>query len=155
MNEHKETLDFSLSMSHTHTPTHTPLFWPLHPFFFTPVKKTLFTLHLVFYIHDNENNDVLNTMPAEPGALIKSMTTQICTFCQSGGSGGAGFPKTQTKFQNNNLSNRLFRSGLKKKINFFFSYYYWKKKPVDDKWCFFCPGKCFKAILGHSWGYCS
>lgn len=27
-------------------------------------------------------------MPAEPGALIKYMRTQICTFCQSGG----GFP---------------------------------------------------------------
>lgn len=30
-------------------------------------------------------NHILNTMPAEPGALIKHMRTQICTFCQSGG----------------------------------------------------------------------
>lgn len=33
-------------------------------------------------------NHILNTMPAEPGALIKHMRTQICTFCQSVG----GFP---------------------------------------------------------------
>lgn len=33
-------------------------------------------------------NHILNTMPADTGALIKHMRTQICTFCQSGG----GFP---------------------------------------------------------------
>lgn len=36
--------------------------------------------------------NILNMMPAEPGALIKYMRTQMCTFCQSGG----GFP-TETR----------------------------------------------------------
>lgn len=40
----------------------------------------------------------LNMMPAEPGASIKYMRTQICTFCQSEVDSlqkqGAGFPKT-------------------------------------------------------------
>lgn len=40
-------------------------------------------------------------MPAKPGALIKYMRTQICTFRQSEGgfpkwNKGAGFPKTGT-----------------------------------------------------------
>lgn len=40
-------------------------------------------------------------MPAKPGALIKYMRTQICTFCQLEGgfpklNKGAGFPKTAT-----------------------------------------------------------
>lgn len=46
-------------------------------------------------------------MPAEPGALIKYMRTQICTFCQSGGgfpteNKGLGFPKPSPELQPRN-----------------------------------------------------
>lgn len=39
-------------------------------------------------------------MPAEPGALIKYMRTQICTFCQSGG----GFPTETRGWVSQNLN---------------------------------------------------
>lgn len=39
-------------------------------------------------------------LPAEPGALIKYMRTQICTFCQSGG----GFPTETRGWVSQNLN---------------------------------------------------
>ena len=39
-------------------------------------------------------------MPADPGALIKYMRTQICTFCQSGG----GFPTEKRAWVSQNLN---------------------------------------------------
>lgn len=58
-------------------------------------QKTNSVTHpaLGFYIYEEKKkHNTLNTMPAEPGALIKYTRTQICTFCQSGG----GFP-TETR----------------------------------------------------------
>lgn len=39
-------------------------------------------------------------MPAKPGALIRYMRTQICTFCQSGG----GFPTETGGWVSQNLN---------------------------------------------------
>lgn len=152
MNEHKETLDFSLSMSHT--PTHTVVLTS-SPFFFYPSQKNLIHVALGF-LHSRQRKQWCFEYDACWTRCLNQIhdNTNLHLLSVWGVGGGAGFPKTQTKFQNNNLSNRLFRSGLKNKSTFF-SLIITEKKPVDDKWCFFCPGKCFKAILGHSWGYCS
>ena len=50
----------------------------------------------------------LNMMPAEPGALIKYMRTQICTFCQSGG----GFP-TETRGWVSQTLNLKYKNKMK------------------------------------------
>lgn len=47
-------------------------------------------------------------MPAEPGALISYMRTQICTFCQSGG----GFPTETRDWVSQNL-NLKFNNEMK------------------------------------------
>lgn len=60
----------------------------------------LLTLHLVFTDTTWKKNNTLNMMPAEPGALIKHMRTQICTFCQSGG----GFPTETRGWVSQNLN---------------------------------------------------
>lgn len=59
----------------------------------------LLTLHLVF-THTRRKTNILNMMPAEPGALIKYTRTQICTFCQSGG----GFPTETRGWVSQNLN---------------------------------------------------
>lgn len=59
----------------------------------------LLTLHLVF-THTRRKTNILNMMPAEPGALIKYTRTQICTFCQSGG----GFPTETRRWVSQNLN---------------------------------------------------
>lgn len=47
-------------------------------------------------------------MPAEPGALISYMRTQICTFCQSGG----GLPTETRDWVSQNL-NLKFNNEMK------------------------------------------
>lgn len=66
----------------------------------------LLTLHLVCTLRRKKN--ILNMMPAEPGALISYMRTQICTFCQSGG----GFPTETRDWVSQNL-NLKFNNEMK------------------------------------------
>lgn len=55
-----------------------------------------------------EGKNILDMMPAEPGALISYMRTQICTFCQSGG----GFPTETRDWVSQNL-NLKFNNEMK------------------------------------------
>lgn len=109
LNEHKEILESGLecpwhkySILLPHTPVFPHLFFSLQQ---SEKPTVLLTLHLVF-THTRKKkthtHNTLNMMPAEPGALIKYMRTQICTFCQSGGgfpteNKGLGFPKLEKK----------------------------------------------------------
>lgn len=107
LNEHKETLDFGLGCPwHSYSiwlPPHTPwfsshtLYFILFYLFQRPTA--LLTLHLVF-TYTRKKNNILNMMPAEPGALIKYMRTQICTFFQSGG----GYPAETMGWVSQNLN---------------------------------------------------
>lgn len=86
-------LQYIITMTH-------PCFFPPYTFFCpTTVKRPTasLTLHLVFTY---TRNDILKMMPAEPGALIKYMRTQICTFWQSGG----GFPTETRGWVSQNLN---------------------------------------------------
>lgn len=76
--------------------TQLPYIIATHPFFFTP-----------FFLRQSKDQQCyspctwfLNMMPAEPGALIKYMRTQIRTFCQSGG----GFPTETRGWVSQNLN---------------------------------------------------
>lgn len=80
--------------------THTPCFFS-HLFSYDSQKTNSVThLALGFYRYKEKKNITLNMMPAEPGALIKYMRTQICTFCQSGG----GFPTETRGWVSQNLN---------------------------------------------------
>lgn len=76
---------------------HTPLFFT--PFSYESQKTNSVThLALGFYIYNwKKKINTLNMMPAEPGALIKYMRTQICTLSVWRGfpyrNKGPGFPK--------------------------------------------------------------
>lgn len=79
LNEHKKVCLDVRDKNHTSLFFFTPCFIP------TLFKRPtlLLTLHLVFTLTVTKDN-ILNMMPAEPGALIKYMTL-IATFCQSEG----------------------------------------------------------------------
>lgn len=124
LNEHKETSDFGLGCpyhSYSIFIPHIPVgvfllfgwvfFVPPPIFLFSlpvAVKRptALLTLHLVCTLRRKKN--ILNMMPAEPGALISYMRTQICTFCQSGG----GFPTETRDWVSQNL-NLKFNNEMK------------------------------------------
>lgn len=123
LNEHKETSDFGLGCpyhSYSIFIPHIPVgvFLLFSWVFFVPpiflfslpvaVKRptALLTLHLVCTLRRKKN--ILNMMPAEPGALISYMRTQICTFCQSGG----GFPTETRDWVSQNL-NLKFNNEMK------------------------------------------
>lgn len=78
-----------------------------HPGFFTPFflrqskdQQCYSPCTWFLHIQGKKNNNTLNMMPAEPGALIKYTRTQICTFCQSGG----GFPTETRGWVSQNLN---------------------------------------------------
>lgn len=112
LNEHNKTLDFGLECpwhNYSILLPHTPVIF--HTFFPMTVKKptVLLTLHLVF-TYTRKKNITLNMMPAEPGALIKYMRTQVCTFCQSGG----GFPAGTRGWVSQNLNLKVQKIKWKK-----------------------------------------
>lgn len=83
LNEHKDIQDFGFASPPT----------PIAPFSYDSPKKINSVTHLALGLYINH---ILNTMPAEPGALIKHMRTQICTLSVWRGlpyrNEGPGFP---------------------------------------------------------------
>lgn len=99
LNEHKKTLRFWFRVSMTQLQY---IIITTHPYFITPFflwksKDQHLYSPCTWFLHLQGKK---NMMPAEPGALIKYMRTQICTFCQSGG----GFPTETRGWVSQNLN---------------------------------------------------
>lgn len=115
LNEHKETSDFGLGCpyhSYSIFIPHIPVgvfllfvwvFLSPQSFFFPSLWQLKDQQHYspcTWFVHLKGKKNILNMMPAEPGALISYKRTQICTFCQSGG----GFPTETRDWVSQNLN---------------------------------------------------